>query len=148
MLQSGQNTMMLVKDHESGKEIFKLIAISLSSPFLEARFQPTNESLVLISKTPIDQYQLLPKLDEYGFPKINKAGKKEQKYYDRHVVTGFYDYSVTDKQEIIALVNYLDSTATAEVLEKYFVKDKIQAYPLTKEEVYEKIDLKKLDENQ
>lgn len=116
-----KNSMFKVtQKEENGAESFGLLPINAECHFLECRFSMEHKILTIFSKTPITKYQMIPKLDSNGNVKPSKVNK-EGVCFERIEVRGFYDYVVTERKDIEELVGYLDSTATAESLAKYFI---------------------------
>lgn len=147
-MKTSKDTMMLIKepDQSFSAGTFKLIPMSLTSPFVEIRFSTQEKLLMIISKIGIEQFQVFPKLDSNGNPKKSSVNK-EGVCFERHKVSSFYDFNITDKQDIIDIVTHLDGSVSPQDLDKYFIKDKSvdPNPPTTESDRYEKVDLQKLD---
>lgn len=114
------NSMMIITQMENGKKSFGLVPISNDCNFLEARFSLEHKVLTVMTKVPMKEFKLLPKLDTNGNPKASKVNK-EGISYERIIIDSFYSFQVTERKDIETLVNTLDSTVTTKDLEKYFV---------------------------
>lgn len=110
--------MFLCKEVEGNKSTFKLIPISLDSPYLEVRFSFERKLLSIITKTPMEEFRMMPKIDDNGNiapSKVNKDGNK----YERLRIQAFYDVSITNKEDIEKFVNLM--TGETHDLSQYFV---------------------------
>jgi hypothetical protein len=87
---------------DAGLKTFKLMPISSDCPFNEAVFNNDYNVLAVISKEKKTSHFMVEKLTEEGLPELNKkqtAYKKQRVTLDK-----YYEYYITEKQEIIDFV--------------------------------------------
>jgi len=100
--------MMLVTSAWGNKKTFRLIPAAVTAPYNEAIYDPEVKVLAIISKEKKDNFQMMPKLNEFGDPQTLKIGKRSNgKDYaeSRVTVETYYEYYVENEQEIISIIN-------------------------------------------
>ena len=101
-------SMMLVTSTWGSKKTFKLIPVTLESPYNEAIFDADNKVLAVISKEKKESLHMLAKLNEFGDPQTMKIGKRSNgKDYaeERKTLETFYEYYVENAQEVKDFIN-------------------------------------------
>jgi hypothetical protein len=101
-------TMMLVTSAWGNKKTFRLIPAASTAPYNEAIYDPEVKVLAIIGKEKKDNFQMMPKLNEFGDPQILKIGKRQNgKDYaeTRLSVETYYEYYVENKDEIVDIIN-------------------------------------------
>ncbi len=98
-----EKSMLLVTSTWDGESTFKLIPISLSCPYQEIIYVPKAGTLAVISKTPLQKYTMLPKMDsngdvEYLKGKTRSNGKPYKE--ERRLAESYSEYFIEDKEEI------------------------------------------------
>ena len=102
--------MMLIKSNWAHNETFRLISVNQNAPYNECIFDVDQKVLAIISKERKESLQMVPKLTPNGDIEVLKLGKRPNgKDYaeERRIMQTYYEFYVTDKVDIINLVNYL-----------------------------------------
>ncbi len=87
---------------DAGVKTFKLMPISTDCPFNEAIFNNDYNVLAVISKEKKASHFMVEKLNDEGLPEQNRkqtAYKKQRVTLDK-----YYEYYITEKQEIINFI--------------------------------------------
>ena len=132
-----EQSMMLTSSNWGPHKTFKLIPITPDCPYVEAIFDPSSKILAIISKTSKNSYHMVPKLDDNGDEVTLKIAKrkngkdiKEQRVMmDTHA-----EYYISEKEEIVNIVNGFAINADSFKIEDYFGEEAVKASkPLTAE---------------
>jgi hypothetical protein len=102
------NNMMLVSSTWGTARTFKMMPILSDCPYIECIFDVESKVLAVISRLSKESLHMLPKLDDKGDVVRFKIGKKENgKDYaeERKLLSTFYEYYITEKEEIETFVN-------------------------------------------
>lgn len=101
--------MMLVTSPWQNQKSFRLMPFDNDSPFSEGIYDPDSKVLVLMSKIRKETMHMLPKLDENGDAVMTKTKRANGKNHKEQRVTleTFTEYYVTEKEEIINVINML-----------------------------------------
>lgn len=130
-------SMMLTTSNWGPNKTFKMIPINKECPYVEAIFDPSSKILAIISKTSKNSYHMVPKLDDNGDEVTLKIAKrkngkdiKEQRVMmDTHA-----EYYISEKEEIVNIVNGFAINADSFKIEDYFGEEAVKASkPLTAE---------------
>lgn len=102
-------SMMIVSSEWNEKPTFRLMSISNDCPYNEVIYDPEIKTLAIISKEKKQSFQMLPKLDQYGeITMIKRQLPTGRKFAEeRKVVETYYEYYITNEDEIKAFVNLL-----------------------------------------
>lgn len=119
----------------NNKMSFKLMPLSPECNFLEARFNFDEKALNVMSKVKYQIYNMFPKLDDNGEvsykPGKPAPGAKPVLKQERKQSDAFYDYVITEKDDIQKFVDLM--TGTTNDLEQYFIVEPPQAQAVTAE---------------
>lgn len=99
-------SMLLVKGiGQDMQPTFGLIPINLECPYMECVFMPSNNSLAIISKERKQTFHFFPKINDNGdyMRAANRPQGKEFKE-ERKSIEAFYEYYVSDKQDVETIV--------------------------------------------
>jgi hypothetical protein len=103
---TNQPSMLIVSSEWNDKKTFRLIAITNNCPFNEVIYDPEIKTLAIISKEKKQSFQMLPKLDPNGdltmIKRPTPSGRKLAE--ERKVVETYYEYYITNEEEIKAFV--------------------------------------------
>lgn len=105
-----EKSMILIKSNWGHNETFRLISISQNAPYNECIFDVDQKVLAIISKERKESIQMLPKLTPQGDIEVLKIGKRPNgKDYaeERRIMQTYYEFYVTNADDIINLVNLL-----------------------------------------
>ena len=125
-------TMMLVTSAWDNKKTFRLIPASVTAPYNEAIYDPEVKVLAIIGKEKKDNFQMMPKLNEFGDPQILKIGKRSNgKDYaeSRLAIETYYEYYVENPEEIRNIIMMLAINADSFDFESY-MKAAVEAPPV------------------
>ena len=116
--------MMLITGTWGAKKTFKMIPVTVDSPYNEAIFDLDNKVLALIGKDKKQSMHMVPKLDDFGDLKPMKVGRRSNgKDYqeERKTLETYYEYYLDTPDDIKAVINLLainaDSFDYAQFLE-------------------------------
>lgn len=118
--------MMLITGTWGAKKTFKMIPVSLDSPFNEAIFDLDNKVLALIGKDKKQSMHMVPKLDDFGDLKPLKVGRRSNgKDYqeERKTLETYYEYYLDNPDDIEAVVNLLANNADSFDYKQYLVAE-------------------------
>jgi hypothetical protein len=104
---TSMNNMLLITSTWGPAKTFKMIPVTKDCPFNECIFDVQSKVLAVISKESKESLHMLPKLTDTGDVMRLKIGKKDNgKDYaeERKALVTFYEYYVTEKQEITDFV--------------------------------------------
>lgn len=99
--------MMLVESYMGPYKTFALIPIYRDCPYVEALYEPTGGSLILIAKDKKQTYKMVPKLDDNGDPqelKIAKRGNGSAFKEERRLLETFHEIVVTGVDSVTEIV--------------------------------------------
>ena len=98
----GKGSMLLVTGNYGPTVTFKLMPVSLDSPYIEAIFNPMAKVLAIIGTRKKDVFHMIERLDENGDPKMRKAKitKDEPHQKQRVSVESYSEYYLTERDEI------------------------------------------------
>ena len=102
------SSMMLITSNWGPAKTFKMIPITTDCPFNECIFDVQSKVLAIISKESKESFHMLPKLNDIGDVMRLKIGRKENgKDYaeERKVLSTFYEYYITEREEIVDFIN-------------------------------------------
>lgn len=107
------SSMMIVSSEWNDKPTFRMISISNDCPYNEVIYDPEIKTLAIISKEKKQSFQMLPKLDLNGeITMIKRTLPSGRKFAEeRKVVETYYEYYITNEEEIKAFVNLLAANA-------------------------------------
>lgn len=98
------NSMMAVTSLFGQKKTFRLIPVTEECTFSEGIYDPDTPALVLFSKNTKEQFHMVQKLDENGFPVLMKGNLKhgDQSPYkkERRTLDTYSEYYILEKDEI------------------------------------------------
>lgn len=138
-----KNSMLFVIQPEESGESFGLLSVDNNSPYLECRFSLQHKMLTVVTRFPMSEFKIVPKLDVFGNRKFDKNNNE---CVERVLVNSFYTTSISNRKDIETFVNYLDSTVTTETLAKYFIPIPTQN-PNAMVKAPDGVDLKVLDKD-
>lgn len=115
-----KNSMIFLKEKEDEFDSFKLIPINKDCPFTEIRFNYAKKILTIISRITYDGFNFIPRINADGVYEKSKTHESGYKH-ERLRQVSFYDYVITDKDDIKTFVNLMDDTIKSEDLDKYFI---------------------------
>ena len=115
-----KNSMIFLKEKEGTFDTFKLIPVSNECGFTEIRFNYAKKILTIISKQTYEGFQIIPRINSDGVYEKSKSHETGYKH-ERVRMAQFYDYILTDKEDIKTFVNLMDGTVKTDDLEKYFI---------------------------
>jgi hypothetical protein len=125
-----QKSMLLVSGPWENRRTFKLIPLLPESPYNEGIYDPDAKILALISKETKQSLHMLAKLDGMGDLQELTSGTRPngQKYAEeRTFLDTFYEYYISDPDDIRALINLIAVNANVFDYTKYMVADKLNA---------------------
>lgn len=102
------SSMMLISSTWAGVPTFKLIPVSQDCPYNEVIFDPSTQTLALVSKEKKQTLHMLPKLTDTGDVQRIKVQKREngKDFAETRVsMETFYEYFIEEKLEILDFVN-------------------------------------------
>ena len=102
-----EKTMMLITSTWGPSKTFKMMPISVNSPYNEVIFDPDSKVLAVIGKEKKQSMHMVAKLNEWGDPQTMKIGKRANgKDYaeERKTLEAFYEYYIEDMKEITEFV--------------------------------------------
>ena len=102
-----EKTMMLITSTWGPSKTFKMMPISVNSPYNEVIFDPDSTVLAVIGKEKKQSMHMVAKLNEWGDPQTMKIGKRANgKDYaeERKTLEAFYEYYIEDMKEITEFV--------------------------------------------
>lgn len=102
-----EKTMLLITSSWGPSKTFKMMPISVNSPYNEVIFDPDSKVLAVIGKEKKQSMHMVAKLNEWGDPQTMKIGKRANgKEYaeERKTLEAFYEYYIEDMNEIIEFV--------------------------------------------
>jgi hypothetical protein len=95
--------MLLITSSWGPAKTFKMIPITKDCPYNEVIFDVQSKTLAIIGRESKESFHMVPKLTDVGDVMRLKLGKKENgKDYaeERKALVTFYEYYITEKQEI------------------------------------------------
>jgi hypothetical protein len=97
---------MLIRTKWNQAKTFKLIPISLNSPYNEAIYDPQEKILAVISKEKKESFQLVPKFTDKGDIQYTKVARENGKNYaeERRAIESWYEYYIDDVDDMRAFV--------------------------------------------
>lgn len=101
--------MLLITSTWGPAKTFKMMPITSDCPYNECIFDVQSKVLAIIGKVSKESFHMMPKLDDKGDIVRLKIGKKEDgKDYaeERKILSTFYEYYITDKEEIAEFVKH------------------------------------------
>jgi len=101
--------MLLITSSWGPAKTFKMMPIASDCPYNECIFDVQSKVLAIIGKVSKESFHMMPKLDDKGDIVRLKIGKKEDgKDYaeERKILSTFYEYYITDKEEIAGFVKH------------------------------------------
>lgn len=101
--------MLLVTSNWQEQKSFRLLPLTIDSPYSEGIYDPGSKVLVLMSTLKKESFHMMPKLDENGDPTATKQPRPSGKRYkeQRQTVETFTEFYVTEKSEITNLINMI-----------------------------------------
>jgi hypothetical protein len=102
-----EKTMMLITSTWGPSKTFKMMPISVESPYNEVIFDPDSKVLAVIGKEKKESMHMVAKLNEWGDPQTMKIGKRSNgKDYaeERKTLEAFYEYYIEDAKEITEFI--------------------------------------------
>jgi len=98
--------MMLVNSAFRGAKSFSLIPVSLTSPYVEAMFDPSSGILAIITKDKKQSFHMMPRLDDFGNPQQVKFPREDGKTVkeQRVSVETFNEFYLSEKSDIEAFI--------------------------------------------
>lgn len=99
--------MMLITSTWGPSKTFKMMPISVESPYNEVIFDPDSKVLAVIGKEKKESMHMVAKLNEWGDPQTMKIGKRSNgKDYaeERKTLEAFYEYYIEDAKEITEFI--------------------------------------------
>ena len=120
--------MMLVRSQYitgDGKQLpsFALVPVSLDSPYVDMRFNPADQSLILVSKEARDTFILLNTLNKFG-DEIYDKHPVPRAHYERRLVKENFTYSITSKDDIENIIRIFAINESSFPYRDYFPKEK------------------------
>lgn len=103
------SNMLLITSTWGPAKTFKMMPITTDCPYNECIFDVQSKVLAIIGKVSKESFHMMPKLDDKGDIVRLKIGKKEDgKDYaeERKILSTFYEYYITDKEEIAEFVKH------------------------------------------
>jgi len=97
------SNMLLITSSWGPAKTFKMIPITKDCPYNEVIFDVQSKTLAIIGRESKESFHMVPKLTDVGDVMRLKLGKKENgKDYaeERKALVTFYEYYITEKQEI------------------------------------------------
>lgn len=97
------NSMLLVTSSWGSKKTFKMIPVSIQSPYNEVIYDADSKVLAIIGKESKDSLHMVAKLNEFGDAVPMKIGRRNNgKDYaeERKTLRTFYEYYIEDAAEI------------------------------------------------
>lgn len=101
------NSMLLITSSWGSKKTFKMIPVSVQSPYNEVIFDADSKALAVIGKDSKESLHMLAKLNEWGDVVPMKIGKRNNgKDYaeERKTLRTFYEYYIEETSEIIDFI--------------------------------------------
>lgn len=119
---------MLIRTKWNQTRTFKLIPISLHSPFNEAIYDPQEKILAVISKEKKESFQLVPKFTDKGDVMYIKAPRENGKNYaeERRAIESWYEYYIDDADDMLAFVKMFAVNAEDFDINKYLTPQAIE----------------------
>jgi hypothetical protein len=99
--------MMLVTGTWGSNKTFKMIPVTIESPYNEAIFDLDNKVLALIGKDKKQSMHMVPKLDDFGDMKPMKVGRRNNgKDYqeERKTLETYYEYYLDNPDDIETVI--------------------------------------------
>lgn len=118
--------MMLITGTWGSKKTFKMIPMTVDSPYNEAIFDLDNKVLALIGKDKKQSMHMVPKLDDFGDLKPMKVGRRSNgKDYqeERKTLETYYEYYLDNPDDIKAVINLLAVNADSFDYEQYLAAE-------------------------
>ena len=97
------SSMLLITSNWGPTKTFKMIPITKDCPYNEVIFDVQTKTLAIIGKESKESFHMVPKLNDVGDIMRLKVAKKENgKDYaeERKLVSTFYEYYITERDEI------------------------------------------------
>ena len=100
------NNMLIHTSYWGEHKTFKMMPVTTDCPFVEAIYDRRNTLLVVIGKTPVEKYQLVPSLDDDGEPIKAKKPKSNGKAHreSRAKMNLLHEHYITEREEIVNFV--------------------------------------------
>lgn len=115
-----QNSMIFLKEKEEQFDSFKLVPIHKDSPYVEIRFNYAKKVLTIISRITYEGFNVIPRMNADGVYEKSKTHSSGYRH-ERLRQVSFYDYTITDKEDIKTFVNLMDGSVKSEDLEVFFI---------------------------
>lgn len=115
-------SMMLITGTWGNKKTFKMIPVSLNSPYNEAIFDADNKVLAIIGKDKKQSLHMVPKLDDLGDVKQMKVGRRingKEYQEERKTLETYYEYYLESPEDIKELVSLLAVNADSFDINQY-----------------------------
>ena len=97
------SSMLLITSNWGPTKTFKMIPVTKDCPYNEVIFDVQTKTLAIIGKESKESFHMVPKLNDVGDIMRLKVAKKENgKDYaeERKLVSTFYEYYITERDEI------------------------------------------------
>lgn len=120
-----EKNMMLITSIWNGAKTFRLIPLSNDSTYAEGIYDPGAKTLALMSRQMGEMFRMVPKLNDNGDMEKAKAVRQNGSQYkeERRVIKSSIEYYITDKSEIIELINLLAVNAPTFDYNQYLVAE-------------------------
>lgn len=120
-------SMTLINSTLNNKATFRMIAVDKNCPYNEAIFEPDEKLLAVVSKEKKAGFKMIAKLDEFGDPQQLKTrsqrGIGKPNYPEQRVtIESFYEYHITDENDIRQFIKMFATNEATFDLEPFFVK--------------------------
>jgi hypothetical protein len=104
--------MLLFTSAWKGIATFKMLPITENCPFSEVIYDPTTTILVVIAKTKINNFQMVPRLDDNGYPIAVKGKAGEVPYQQQRIsLEMLQEHYITEVDEQEAFIKYFAMNA-------------------------------------
>lgn len=125
--------MILITSSWNNYKTFRLIPMVNNSAFAEGIFDPETKTLAMMSRQTAEAFRMIPKLDVNGEVVKSKVPRSNGKLYqeERKVITSHIEYYVTEREEIVGLLDRLADNSSSFDIFQYLDAEKPQ--PLGKE---------------
>ena len=109
---------LLTSYYGPGQKTFKMMPISNDAPFIECIFNNDHNVLAVIGKDKKQSLQMVPKLNDNGEQDLVKQTGHAKKH--RITLETYYEYYITEADEIIEFVNAFAINAEKFDYQKFF----------------------------